>query len=93
MQGKHMKKSRLTESQILAILKEADSGIPINELTRKYGLGHSTIYTWRAKYGGMELSELKRMKQLEEENRRLKALFAKVSLEKDVLQDALEGKL
>lgn len=88
-----MKKSRYTESQILAILKEADSGIPINELTRKYGLGNSTIYNWRAKYGGMELSELKRMKQLEEENRRLKSLYAKVSLEKEVLQDALEGKL
>jgi putative transposase len=54
-----MKKCRFTENQIFSILKEADSGIPINELTRKHGLGNSTIYNWRAKYGGMELSDLK----------------------------------
>ena len=88
-----MKKSRFTENQIFAILKEADSGMPINELTRKYGLGNSTIYNWRSKYGGMELSDLKEMKRLAEENRRLKNLYAKVSLENTILQDALEGKL
>jgi putative transposase len=88
-----MKKTRYTESQILSILKEADSGISVADLTRKYGLGHSTIYNWRAKYGGMELSELKRMKQLEEENRRLKSLFAKASLENEILKEAIEGKL
>jgi putative transposase len=88
-----MKKTRFTESQILSILKEADAGIPVQELTRKYGLGHSTIYNWRAKYTGMELSDIKRMKQLEEENRRLKSLFAKTSLENQILQEALEGKL
>ena len=88
-----MKKTRYTESQILSILKEADSGIPVPELTRKHGLGHSTIYKWRAKYGGMELSDLKRMKQLEEENRRLKSLFAKASLENEILKEAIEGKL
>ena len=88
-----MKKTRYTESQILSILKEADSGIAVADLSRKYGLGHSTIYNWRAKYGGMELSELKRMKQLEEENRRLKSLFAKASLENEILKEAIEVKL
>jgi putative transposase len=88
-----MKKCRFTENQIFSILKEADSGISINELTRKHGLGNSTIYNWRAKYGGMELSDLKEMKRLQEENRRLKDLYAKVSLENAILQDAIEGKL
>ena len=88
-----MKKSRFTESQIFSILKEADSGIPINELTRKHGLGHSTIYNWRAKYGGMELSDLKELKRLKDENRRLKDLYAKMLLENIILQEAIEGKL
>ena len=88
-----MKKSRFTENQIISILKEADSGIPIAELTRKYGLGNSTIYTWRSKYGGMEVSDLKELKRLKEENRRLKDLYAKISLEHTILQEAIEGKL
>jgi putative transposase len=88
-----MKKSRFTENQIFSILKEADSGVSINELTRKHGLGNSTIYNWRSKYGGMELSDLKKMKRLAEENRRLKDLYAKVSLENIILQEAIEGKL
>ena len=88
-----MKKSRFTENQIISILKEADSGMPISELTRKYGLGNSTIYTWRSKYGGMEVSDLKELKRLQEENRRLKDLYAKASLENTILQEAIEGKL
>ena len=88
-----MKKSRFTENQIISILKEADSGMPIAELTRKYGLGNSTIYTWRSKYGGMEVSYLKELKRLQEENRRLKDLYAKASLENTILQEAIEGKL
>ena len=88
-----MKKSRFTENQIIAILKEDDSGMPIAELTRKYGLGNSTIYNWRAKYGGMEVSDLKQLKRLKEENSRLKDLYAKVSLEKTIPQEAIEGKL
>ena len=88
-----MKKSRFTENQIISILKEADSGMPIAELTRKYGLGNSTIYTWRFKYGGMEVSDLKELKRLKEENRRLKDLYAKASLENTILQEAIEGKL
>ena len=88
-----MKKSRFTENQIISILKESDSGMPIAELTRKYGLGKSTIYTWRSKYGGMEVSDLKELKRLKEENRRLKDLYAKASLENTILQEAIEGKL
>ena len=88
-----MKKSRFTENQIISILKEADSGMPIAELTRKYGLGNSTIYTWRSKYGGMEVSDLKELKRLKEANRRLKDLYAKASLENTILQEAIEGKL
>ena len=88
-----MKKSRFTENQIISILKEADSGIPIAELTRKYGLGNSTIYTWRSKYGGMEVSDLKELKRLKDENRRLKDLYAQMSLEHTILQEAVEGKL
>ena len=88
-----MKKSRFTENQIISILKEADSGMPIAELTRKYGLGNSTIYTWRSKYGGMEVSDLKELKRLKEENRRLKDLYVKASLENTILQEAIKGKL
>lgn len=88
-----MMKRRFTENQIISILKEADSGIPIAELTRKYGLGNSTIYHWRAKYGGMAVSDLKELKCLKVENRRLKDLYAKISLEHTILQEAVEGKL
>jgi putative transposase len=88
-----MKKSRFTENQIIAILKEADLGIPIAELTRKYGLGNSTIYNWRSKYGGMEASDLRELKRLKEENQRLKNLYAQASLENTILQEAIEGKL
>ena len=88
-----MKKSRFTESQMISILKEAESGMPIAELTRKYGLGNSTIYTWRSKYGGMEVSDLKELKRLKDENRRLKDLYAKISLEHTILQETVEGKL
>jgi putative transposase len=88
-----MKKSRFTENQIIAILKEADSGIPITELTRKYGLGTSTIYNWRSKYAGMEVSDLRELKRLKEENQRLKNPYAQASLENTRLQEAIEGKL
>ena len=71
---------RLTESQIVGILKEAEAGIPIPDLCRKYSIGNSTFYKWRAKYGGMEASDVKRLKELEEENRRLKQMYAELSL-------------
>lgn len=83
---------RMTESQIVAMLKEAEAGIPIKELCRKYHVGNSTFYKWRAKYGGMELSDVKRLKELEEENRRLKQMYADLSL-KSQLQEEIIKKL
>jgi putative transposase len=88
-----MKKSHYSQTQIVSILKEGEVGIPVDELCRKYGIGHSTYYKWKSKYGGLEISELRRLKQLEEENRRLKTMYAKACLEKEILQEALEGKL
>ena len=67
-----MKKSRYSEHQIIKILKEAEAGVSVNDLCRQYGFGKSTFYTWKAKYGGMEASDLQRLRELEEENRRLK---------------------
>ncbi|OCG34539.1 transposase, partial [Gilliamella sp. Occ4-3] len=71
---------KMTEHQIVAILKEAEAGIPVKELCRKYGMGNSTFYKWREKYGGMETSDIKRLKELEAENRKLKQMFAELSL-------------
>lgn len=88
-----MKKKHLSENQIIGILKEGESGMPVEELCRKHNIGQSTYYKWCSKYGGMEASDLKRIKQLEDENRRLKELYAKVSLEKQILQDVVDGKL
>jgi putative transposase len=89
-----MKKQRFTESQIFAILKEGESGVMIvPDLCRKYGVGQSTYYKWKAQYGGMASSDLKRLKELEEENRKLKKLFADVSLQNMALKDVIEKKL
>ena len=82
----------MTEHQIVAILKEAEAGIPVKELCRKYGMGNSTFYKWREKYGGMETSDIKRLKELEAENRKLKQMFAKLSL-KSQLQEEIIKKL
>ncbi|OCG77511.1 transposase [Gilliamella sp. Nev6-6] len=71
---------KMTEHQIVAILKEAEAGIPVKELCRTYGMGNSTFYKWREKYGGMETSDIKRLKELEAENRKLKQMFAELSL-------------
>ncbi len=73
-------KKRKPESQIVAILKEAEVGLSIQEICRQYGIGQSTVYKWREKYGGMEVSDVKRLKELEEENRRLKQMYAELSL-------------
>ena len=81
-----------TESQIIAILKEAEAGLTIKDLCRKYDIGQSTFYKWRAKYGGMEVSDIKRLKELEEENRRLKQMYADLSL-KSKLQEEIIKKL
>ncbi|OCG77966.1 transposase [Gilliamella sp. Nev6-6] len=83
---------KMTEHQIVAILKEAEAGIPVKELCRKYGMGNSTFYKWREKYGGMETSDIKRLKELEAENRKLKLMFAELSL-KSQLQEEIIKKL
>lgn len=87
-----MKKSKLTEEQILFALRQSETGVPVAEVCRKMGISDATYYTWKKKYGGLGLSELRRLKQLEEENRQLKKLVADLSLDKQMLQDVLSKK-
>ena len=87
-----MKKSRFTESQIIRILKENEQGRAVGDIARELGIDKSTIYYWRKKYGGMETSELKRLKELEEENRKLKQMYADASLDNQMLKDILSKK-
>jgi len=87
-----MKKSSFTDSQILSILKQADTGIPVSELCREHGMGNSTFYKWRSKYGGMDASLMTRMKELEDENRRLKKMYAEERLKSEIIQEAMEKK-
>ena len=87
-----MRKSRYSDSQILAILKQADGGVPVPQLCREHGMSSALFYRWRAKYGGMDTSMLKRMKELEVENRRLKKMYAEERLKAEIRQEALEGK-
>ena len=87
-----MKKSRYTDSQILAILKQAEGGTPVPQLCREHGMSSATFYKWRAKYGGMDTSMMARLKELEEENRRLKKMYAEERLKADVLQEAMAKK-
>ena len=88
-----MKKSKFTESQIVNILKEAEAGVSVEELSRQHGFSKTSFYKWKAKYGGMDASALKRLKELEEENRRLKQMYANLSLEHAVLKEIVEKKL
>lgn len=88
-----MKKSRFSEQQIAFILKQADDGTSVEEVCRKAGVSQQTYYRWRKKYAGLMPSELKRLKQLEEENGRLKRMVADLSLDKDMLQDVIRRKL
>ena len=88
-----MKKSRFTDSQILVILKAAEDGQPVPVLCREHGMSSASFYKWRAKYGGMDASLMKRMKELEDENRRLKKMYAEERLISEVRKEALEGKL
>ena len=87
-----MKKVRFTETQIISILKQQEAGISVKDLAREHGISEATIYNWKAKYGGMDANELKRMKDLEEENTRLKRIVANLTLENDAIKHVLEKK-
>lgn len=87
-----MKKTTFTDAQIISILKQAEQGIPVAELCREHGIGNSTFYKWRAKYGGMDASLMARMKALEEENRQLKKMYAEERLKAEVIQEAMAKK-
>ena len=84
-----MKKPRHSESKIFQILKEAESGVPVAELCGKYGMSNASFYKWRAKFGGMDASMMKRVKELEDENRRLKKMYADERLKAEMVQEAL----
>jgi len=81
---------RLNETQIVGILKEAETGTPVPELCRKYGVGNSTFYKWRSKYGGMEASDIRRLKELEEENHSLKQMYADLSLKSQMQEEIIK---
>ena len=87
-----MKKSRCTDSQILGVLKQAEAGTPVPELCRTHGISSATFYKWRSKYGGMDSSMVSQMKALEEENRRLKKMYAEAQMSADILKEALAKK-
>ena len=87
-----MKTSRFTDSQIIAILKQAEAGSPVPELCREHGFSNATFYKWRAKYGGMDASLMARMKELEDENRRLKKMYAEERLKAEIVSEALTKK-
>jgi putative transposase len=87
-----MKKSRFLESQIIRILKEADGGRKVVDICREHGVSQTTYYQWKAKFGGMEASDVRRLKELEEENIKLKRMFANLSLENEVLKDVIAKK-
>lgn len=88
-----MKKSRFTETQIVEILKEGDSGVPLQDLWRKHGISSATYYKWKAKYGGLDVNELRRMKEVEAENSKLKRMYADLALENRALKDLIDRKL
>jgi putative transposase len=88
-----MKKSRYTDEQIAFALRQAETGTPVAEVIRKMGIAEQTFYNWKRRYGGLGPSEVRRLKQLEEENRRLKQMVADLSLDKHMLQDVLSRKL
>jgi putative transposase len=84
-----MKKGRFTEAQIIAILKQQEAGRSVAELAREHSISEATIYTWKSKYGGMDVSEAQRLKALDDENRRLKTLVADLSLDKEILRSVI----
>ena len=88
-----MKKTRFTENQILAILKEGEAGVQVKDICRKHGISDATYYNWKSKYGGMSASDLKRMKEMEQELFQLKRMYADMALENRALKDLIEKKL
>jgi len=87
-----MKKSRFSEAQIMTVLRQAEGGLPVPDLCREHGISTASFYKWRAKYGGMDASMMSQMKALEEENRRLKRMCAVLSMQADLLKEALGKK-
>ncbi len=88
-----MKKSRFSDSQILAVLKQHEAGVPVADLAREHNVSTALIYQWRAKFGGMDAPLMKRLKELEAENARLKKMYAEERIKAELRQEALEGKL
>ncbi len=87
-----MKKHRFTESQIMQILKQGEQGVPVLELCREHGMSSASFYKWRSKYGGMDASMISEMKTMADENRRLKRMYAEMSMQNDLLKEALGKK-
>jgi len=88
-----MKKSKFNESQIISILKQQQAGMSVSDICREHGISQATFFNWKSKYGGMDLNNLKRMKELEAENARLKKMYAEKSMQNDALKDLIEKKL
>jgi len=87
-----MKQARYSESQIMTVLKQAEAGVPVSELCREHGMSSASFYKWRSKYGGMDASKISRLKELEEENRRLKRMYAEERLKSEIIQEAMAKK-
>ena len=87
-----MKKTKFSESQIVAILQEGEAGLPVAQILRKYGISQATYYNWKSKYGGASVAELKRLKELESENAKLKRMYADLALENAAIKDVLGRK-
>jgi putative transposase len=88
-----MRKSRFSESQIVGILREGEAGVPVAQILRKHGISHATYYNWKSKYGGVSIAELKRLKELESENAKLKRMYADMALENAAIKEVLSRKL